>query len=156
MSHEMPSNKTIPLVIYLKYNRKLLDYCTKTKTVTCSSSTRLSDVNEFLKTKQRRINIHLSADPTIGGMVGTNTGGEYAKMNHIINQYEVICGDLNHRIFSAHPTQTNSMLPTFDRKSLTAPQGTGGLITKIKLNTEPEWQSSLSSLSSVPASNNTI
>ena len=150
MSHEMPANKTIPLVVYLKYNKPLLDYCSQTKTITCSSSTRLSEVNEFLKTKQRRINIHLSADPTIGGMVGTNTGGEYAKMNHLINQYELLCGDLNHRLLSPHPTQTNSMLPTFDKKALTAPQGMGGLITKITLHTEPEWQSSLSSLSRVP------
>ena len=119
MSHEMPSNKTIPLVIYLKYNENYLIIVRKQKNVMLIKH-QASDVNEFLKTKQRRINIHLSADPTIGGMVGTNTSGEYAKMNHIINQYEVICGDLNHRIFSAHPTQTNSMLPTFDRKALTA------------------------------------
>lgn len=63
------------IVISLQRLNQIIDYAPLDRTMTCGAGTLLSTVNQHAGKDDLFFPIDLGADPSIGGMVATNTGG---------------------------------------------------------------------------------
>ncbi|QLC26364.1 FAD-binding oxidoreductase [Parasphingopyxis algicola] len=70
-----PRPEADELLLSLERLNMVSDYAPLDRTITCGAGTLLSTVNEYARDDGLFFPIDLSADPSIGGMVATNTGG---------------------------------------------------------------------------------
>ncbi|PKP82696.1 MAG: FAD-binding oxidoreductase [Alphaproteobacteria bacterium HGW-Alphaproteobacteria-18] len=110
------------------------------RSVTCSAGLRLSEVNARLKPDGLYLPIDLGADPCIGGMIATNTGGarliRHGDMRRHVLELSVILGDADGTMVKlGSPLRKNATGP--DWKHLFVGTGaTFGIIGECTLSVE--------------------
>jgi FAD/FMN-containing dehydrogenase len=101
-------------------------------TATVSSGTRLSEVNDAAAAHGLQLPIDLGADPAVGGMIATNTGGSrvlrYGPMRRFVLAAEVVGADAEASVFGSRAALRK------DSRGLEATQlavGSGGTLGVI-------------------------
>jgi FAD/FMN-containing dehydrogenases len=92
------------LVLSLERLRGVTEFSPLDRTATCKAGTLLSELNAHVHGSGLRLPIDLGADPSIGGMVATNTGGarllRYGDMRHNLLGLEAVLADADGTIVS--------------------------------------------------------
>jgi FAD/FMN-containing dehydrogenases len=99
-------------IIYVRFNQQSLSICPQSHDVTCGPMVPLGALHTFLMQHNRRWDVNFSAQSaTMGGIVSTNAGGEYAKAASQVAHVEMVCGDGKTHQFQSQRSQTDSVFP---------------------------------------------
>ena len=133
--------------------RRLKQECTihaANRTVTVDAGLTLHELNQQLEPHGLWFPIDLSADPTIGGMVATNTGGtrliRYGDVRHNLLALDVVLfnppGELVHFGSALRKDNTGCDL----KQLFVGTSGAGGIITRATLEVHPRPRQSATAL----------
>lgn len=124
------------------------------RTIQCSAGLKLSEINDKLAEHNLCLPIDLGADPCIGGMIATNTGGSrllrYGDVRRHVLALTVVLGDADGSIIElGAPLRKNATGPDWKQLFI----GTGaafGIVTACTLSVERVPQHRAAALVSLP------
>lgn len=146
----IPDNSSRQIVLTLERMNKVHEIDTVNKSMHVDAGVRLSFVNSALEDNGLQLAIDLGADPCIGGMVSTNTGGsrflKYRGMrDHILGVKAVLADE--------HGTVINALCPLHKNNTglditqfFVGTSGVFGIVTEISLRLTPLPQQSATAL----------
>ncbi|MGB0848148.1 MAG: FAD-binding protein, partial [Thiolinea sp.] len=136
----VPDNSGTQVVLSLRKVRSVFALDTVNRSVTVSAGLRLSELNNRLEKDQLFLPVDLSADPMIGGMIATNTGGSrflrYGDMRRQVLGLTVVLPDKYGTVLHLGSTARKNNIGLDEKQRYIGTSGRFGVITEAALSLE--------------------